>query len=249
MGRVIKMAAAKRMEETIREMNETLKKLTLDIKDVAAKQTEITNILAEVKELRESMAAKDRRIAVLENKVLKMDELERKIQDMELFTRKEDVIISGLGVKPRTYAAAATKRDGEESLSSQDQESVESQVISFLQSRNIHLDKSNIAACHILPSKDRAIKPRIIMRFVSRKHKTELLMQGKKLKGTAVYVNEHLTSKNAEIARVARQLWKEHKIKATWTRDCKVLIRLNGPSPEAEKVLMIRELKDLDRYK
>ena len=82
-------------------MNETLKKLKLDIKDVAAKQTEITNILAEVKELRESMAAKDRRIAVLENKVLKMDELERKIQDMELFTRKEDVIISGLGVKPR----------------------------------------------------------------------------------------------------------------------------------------------------
>jgi len=43
-----------------------------------------------------------------------------------------------------------------------------------------------------------------MMRFVSRKHKTELLMQGKKLKGTAVYIKEHSTSKNAEIARVAQ---------------------------------------------
>lgn len=237
------------MEETIKEMNETLKKLTQDIRDVVAKQTEITNLLAEIRELRESVAAKDLRIVALENKVLKMDEMERRIQDMELFIRKEDVIISGLDVKARTYAAAVTKRDDEKSLNSKDQESLETQVISFLQSRNIHLDKSNITACHILPRKDRATKPRILMRFVNRKHKTELLVQGKKLKGTAVYINEHLTSKNAEIARVARQLWKERKIKATWTRDCKVLIRLNGPSIEAEKVLMIRELKDLDCYK
>lgn len=35
------------MEETIKEMNETLKKLTQDIRDVVAKQTEITNLLAE----------------------------------------------------------------------------------------------------------------------------------------------------------------------------------------------------------
>lgn len=238
------------MEETMKEMNETLKKLTQEVRDIAAKQTEITNLLTEVKELKESVAAKETRIAALEKKVLKMDELEHRIQDLELFTRKEDIIISGLDVKPRSYAAAVTrKRDGEESLSLHDQQSLETQVISFLQSKNIYLDKNNITACHILPRKDRAAKPGIIMRFVNRKHKTELLMQGKKLKGTAVYINEHLTSKNAEIARLARQLWRDHKIKVMWTRDCKVFIRLNGPSPEAEKVLMIRELKDLDRYK
>lgn len=90
------------MEETVKEMNETLKILTQDIRDVIAKQTEITNLLAEI---RESVAAKDLRSAALENKVLKMDEMERRIQDMELSTRKEDVIISGLEVKPRTYAA------------------------------------------------------------------------------------------------------------------------------------------------
>jgi len=74
------------MEETIKEMNETLKKLTQDIRDVVAKQTEITNLLAEIREPRESLAVKDLRI---ENKVLKMDEMECRIQDMELFTLKK----------------------------------------------------------------------------------------------------------------------------------------------------------------
>ncbi|KAM3843136.1 ranBP-type and C3HC4-type zinc finger-containing protein 1-like [Diretmus argenteus] len=59
---------------------------------------------------------------------------------------------------------------------------------------------------------------------------------GKKLKGTAVYLNEHLTKKNADIAREARNLKKQNKIQATWTRNCKVMIRLNG-SPEEAKVI------------
>lgn len=33
--------------------------------------------------------------------------------------------------------------------------------------------------------------------------KRDILKQGKKLKGSDVYINEHLTKKNADIARVA----------------------------------------------
>jgi len=58
-------------------------------RDVLAKQTEIMNLQAEMRELRESVAARDLRIAALENKVLKMDEMQRRIQDMELFTLKK----------------------------------------------------------------------------------------------------------------------------------------------------------------
>ena len=52
----------------------------------------------------------------------------------------------------------------------------------------------------------------VILRFVNRKHKLELLKQGKKLKGTNVYMNDHLTKRNAEIAKKARDLRKEKKI-------------------------------------
>ena len=74
------------------------------------------------------------------------------------------------------------------------------------------------------------------------------MKQGKKLAGTGVYLNEHLTKMNAEIAREARILRKQNKIQATWTRNCKVLIRLNG-APESAKVVMVRELKELDKYR
>lgn len=47
--------------------------------------------------------------------------------------------------------------------------------------------------CHIVPWKNIKAKPAIIIWFVNRKHKIELLKQARKLKGTEVHLNEHLT--------------------------------------------------------
>ncbi len=85
--------------------------------------------------------------------------------------------------------------------------------------------------------------------FVNRKHNVDLMKQTKKLKGTKVFMNEHLTKRNANIAREAGMLRKMKKIQATWTRDCKVFIKLNGSSPEEAKVLTVRELSDLDKFR
>ena len=178
------------------------------------------------------------RIVALETKVKNLEPLEQRVQDLELFTRKEDVIISGMEIKPWSYAVAA-RREGEE-LPMKEQESVETQVVHFLRSKNIHLDKNNLTACHT--RKDRNAKPTIIIRFVNRKQKTELLMQGRKLQGTDIYLNEHLTHKNAKIAREARKLRNDDKIKSTWTS--KVMMRL-----KTERVMMVRELEDLDEYR
>lgn len=78
-----------------------------------------------------------------------------------------------------------------------------------------------------------------MVKFVNIKHKLEVLKQAKKLKGTGVYINEHLTKKNAEIARNDHILRKQSKIQATWTKNGKVYIRLNGP-PEQAKVFVVR---------
>lgn len=71
---------------------------------------------------------------------------------------------------------------------------------------------------------------------------------GRKLKDTGVYVNEHLTKRNGEIARQARILRKANGIQDTWTRNCRVMIRLNG-TPELAKVIAVRDIKELDQYK
>lgn len=153
-------------------------------------------------------------------------------------------------IKHRSYARAVAKERSEgEDAALEDQQSVEMQVVTFFHNKNINLDPNKISACHTIPRKDQRNKPAIIIRFANRKHKNELLMQGRKLKGSNVYMNEHLTPKNAEIAREARILKKQNKIKATWTRNCNVLIRLNGSTPEEAKVIKVRELQDLDEYK
>lgn len=96
---------------------------------------------------------------------------------------------------------------------------------------------------HAIPQKQNT--PKIIIRFANREQKIELLTLTKKLKGTGVYVNEHLTKRNLEIACHTKILKKEKWIQDTCTRNCKVMINLNG-TPEQAKIITIKEIKYLD---
>lgn len=100
--------------------------------------------------------------------------------------------------------------------------------------------------CRTLPIKNQKDKSIIIVRFANRKYKTELLRQGKKLRGSNVYINEHLTKVNADIARKARYLRKKGKILSTWSANGKVFIKTNG-SPEHSRILYIRDVTQLDK--
>ena len=149
-----------------------------------------------------------------------------------------------IAAMPGLQPATATEHLGEEAPL-EEQRTLEQQVLQFMKSKNIHLESQQISACHVLPRKDRTHPPAIIVRFVNRKHKVEILRQSKKLKNTGVYINEHLTKKNAEIARNGCILRKQDKIHSTWTRTGKVFVRLNG-TPERAKVVVMRHLKELD---
>ena len=74
-----------------------------------------------------------------------------------------------------------------------------------------------------------------------------MLKQGKKLRGTNVYLNDHLTKKNADIARQARIMRKQGLLQSTWTYNCKVFIKLNG-TPEEAKILSIKDITELEKY-
>ena len=75
----------------------------------------------------------------------------------------------------------------------------------------------------------------------------EVLKQSRKLKGTNIYINEHLTPRNNEIAKKARLLRKQGKISRAWIRDCKVFIKTNG-IPEVANRVIIRKMSDFDVY-
>ncbi|CAL9705110.1 unnamed protein product [Knipowitschia caucasica] len=227
------------MENEMEDIRKSLSHMSEELPKVTQQLAKLMGLFEEVRQLKELIKEKDKTI----------NELEKRIDQLEQYTRMDDVIITGLRVKPRSYAkAAAGGRNISEDADTEDQQSLETQVVTFLMEKDIHLDAKNLAACHMLPRKD-VSNPVILLRFANRKHKVELLRQGRKLKGSAVYLNEHLTKKTADMAREARILRRNDKIKATWTRNCKVLIQLKGTTPEQAKVIMVRELKDLDPYR
>ena len=136
-------------------------------------------------------------------------------------------------------------------------ESVEKQLVSFLVSRGVDVAEGDIEACHPLPipantkarleKENKIVGPDpIIVRFVNRKSKVSLMKQWKRLQGTKVYLNDHLTKANAVLAARARQLRRDSKIKNTWTRDCNIYVQTNGP-PEKSKILVIRSAADLSQ--
>ena len=89
-------------------------------------------------------------------------------------------------------------------------------------------------------------QPDIVVRLSHRKIKTKILRETHNLKGTNIYINEHLTTSNAAIAREARMLKRQNRIAATWIRNCKVVVKTVG-SPENARVRIIRSLEDLHR--
>lgn len=98
--------------------------------------------------------------------------------------------------------------------------------------------EQSISSCYAFPSYDRKMKPSIVVQLVTLKQKTDLLQRSRKLKGTGVYINEHLTKKNAEIAKCGRKLMKQNKIQATWTR----YIRPSGAEQRSKMIINLKEL-------
>lgn len=229
------MAATRKAHE-LDEIRGSLNFMSEEIAKVASQQQSLMGLMKEIQQLKELVIQKDRKI----------EELEQRVDVLEQQTRSQDIIISGLETKHRSYSKVAAGADLGVDAPTEELQSLEQQVLLFFNSKNINMDKINISTCYTFPNKDRRMKPSIGMRLVSQKQKIDLLRQSRKLKGTGVYINEHLTKKNAEIAKCGRLLRKQNKIQATWTRNGKVYIRPNG---EESRSVMIGNLHELDKYK
>lgn len=154
--------------EEIEDIKKALDFLSEEIATVSKQQKMIINLMSEIKELKKQNEEKDKKIASLECRVT----------DLEQYTRMNDIVVSGLETRPRSYARAVTAMAGGEPTD-QDRDSVEQQVTAFFHSKGISISNTDIEACHPLHRKNQSGKPAIIIRFTNRKHKNALLRQGK----------------------------------------------------------------------
>ena len=167
-------------------------------------------------------------------------------QELSILSNIKNIIISGLKTNQTQWNRHLFPKKGStgENAPEEDKQSLERQVIGYL---NKMLDQdivsNDILACHTLRNRMRDKSDNTIVRFVNKKLKMKVLKNVRKLKGSNVYINEHLTKKNGEIVQKARLLRRQGKISNTWTRDCKV--KTIGV-PEVAKIHQIRNMIDFD---
>lgn len=202
----------------VQQVLQELKRLSDKVDHVVSSQEELTALTREIKFLREDNERKQRKI----------ESLEMKVESLEQYTRKDDLIITGLRVTHQSYAraASANKQDTGDSAPQEELDSLEKKVVSFLESKGMEVNSDNISACHTLGKGQENRPANIVVRFSNRKEKARWLKQGKKLKNTGVYINEHLTKRNVDIAKHARKLRKDGDIEDSWTRSCAIFVRL-----------------------
>ena len=153
--------------------------------------------------------------------------------------------MSGLQVQTRSYAAAVANEVEQQDQTEETTPSLENQVLEFFKKEiAVDVSQEDIEVVHFLRRKNSASKD-IVVRFCSRRKKAEVMRKKKVLKGKKVYLNEHLTHKNAMVFKRARELRAQRKITSTWTRDGKVFIKTLG---EQEKVILISSQQDFQKY-
>ena len=176
--------------------------------------------------------------------------LESRIHELEQTTRLDNLVISGIECQHRSYARVAgnsNSADQNEHAPSQEQQTLESSVVLKLKEYNIPISESDISTCHTLGQRGPNGKSNILIKLCNRKTKINILQHAKQLKGSNIYINEHLTKQNAAIAKEARVLRKQKKIESTWTRNCRVFIKFS-PDGEHSKIAAVTNLDELKKF-
>ncbi|KAK1884290.1 Kinesin-related protein 11 [Dissostichus eleginoides] len=115
------------LPDEVEEIKKSLDFLSAEIKTVAAQQNKIMELMGERQSLKIQNIEKDKKITFLENRVA----------DLEQYTRMNDLIISGLKTRHRSYArAAAASEDtaagrGGADAPEVDRESLEQQYVTI----------------------------------------------------------------------------------------------------------------------
>ena len=251
MVRTYRANSNKQEESASSKLSIDLQKASMDEKlDYLCMQ--MTNLTADVEHLKKESIEKDKKIKTLETK----------ISDLEQYTRKDDLVITGIETPKSSYSDMATSSSEQQNENASDSvtETLEGKVISVLNKYGIAIKSSDISVCHTIGKKDPTRNQPIVVRLISRKTKSDILRNANKLKasirkdpktgavvkGSGIFINEHLTQQNAAIARMARIMKKEGKLVSTWTKNCKIYVKVKEHGDQFQ-VKIIRSIEELEQ--
>ena len=196
-------------------------------------------------------AAEERQTLTEENEALR-----KRIDDMEAYSRCENLVIHG--IPPSSFSDAVSSRPADQSLRGSsstaiDQSPTESNagteaaVLALANSTlGLNLTREDISVAHRLPKRPLDTKPApILVWFSNRRARNAMYQARKQLKSlrSDVYINEHLIKSRAVVLSEARKLVKSQKLEGAWTSNGVVFIRISGlPNSRPIKADSLKDL-------
>lgn len=151
--------------------------------------------------------------------------VEDKIEELEKYSRKNNIIISGVPLDKDDNPREIVKMIAEE--------------------LKVTLQEYDISEAHRLPTK-RGV-PDIIAKLRYNEIKAEMIKQAKlnrlSLRGVPIYISEHLLLNTKLLLKEAKQLKRENRVKSVWTRNGDLYVR-KADGMMAKKVRCIEDMRE-----
>ena len=179
-------------------------------------ESKLKDLIDETKQLREEN----------DNLSRQLDEANQRIDDLEAYTRRDSLIVSGLPLATAAEAAStSTTTISDFDIKGEHTVATESSLLTLFGKMNVKISTSDISICHRLKSPRKGGIPPVIVKFTNRKARDLVYAARTQLKPSTVYINEDLTKRNSKIFAEARKLVKSGKIHKAWTNKGHVYIK------------------------
>lgn len=220
-----------------------MKALRADMSDMKAS---FADTRADLKMFSEKLDTMDERLIVVENSSSKIMDLESKVADLEAqleskeqWTRMTNVEIKGIPESKNENLFEVVSAIGK--------------IVSY------PIAKSQINFVTRVPTRNRDNTKPIIVGFINRFAKEDFVAAARSTlksspfrpidlgyKGTnAIFVNDHLTTKNKMLLTKAKKIAEEHGYQYKWSNFCKIMVRKDDSTP----IVYIKTEKDLLKIK
>ena len=202
-----------------------------------------TNNEQQLAELMKLMKQKDDKIIQLTNRI---DKLESSVSSLEQNSKKKIFIATGLNLHSFAHCAQTQPTSSSDSPADQtidESATMKRNFIAFAHDKlQVDIPEIESTAIHDLPKRKDGTT-HIIIQFLSSDKRTEIMRKRKTLKGTNIFLNDHLSRLNNALFHQTRTLRKENKINITWTSNCIIYVKKTEQSTPTQ----IRAHTDFDK--
>ena len=209
-----------------------------------------TVLATKLDELNKANTVLNQRLEKCELELLKQrelnDKLNARISGLDSYSRKPNLVITGLKVENYAEAASTTgQTSGTPSVHPDPWYSTDSTVKSVLklfnQTLGVSVVEQDISAAHRLPVKNSggsgatSLPPPIIVRFSTLRIRDKVYAARKSLKDLSIYINEHLCPEAKFLFNKARDLLKQKRLSNVWTFNGNVFVKRSTDTTETPK--------------